>query len=347
MKFSPIVLIIAIFGLFAAPPVVHADELDTKGVVSANDVKPNLPQPYIVKKGDTLWDIANYFFKDPWTWLKIWERNLYITNPDLIYPGNKIWFDGGRAGGLRVVKLKPEVVFKPVERLEGPVDASIIMTALMRQDFIQPDQIEGVGHILDSQDERLNYGPHDRVYLRLNQPAKAGTLFDVFRTTSTMVDPISGDEVGVLVEHRGQVRVVSEEDGIHRGVVEKAFAEISRSDRLKPARDPDLKIIPQAAELPVHGSVMYIRDDGRVAGQHQVLGISLGMKDRIKPGTVLSIYQSGRVIHDKVTGEDVRLPKEKVGELIVLVPQEQASMALITKSTAPIHIGDAVLSNGQ
>ena len=347
MKGSPIVLILAMLALFATAPAVVADQLDMQGVIASDELKADVNQPYIVKKGDTLWDIADHFFKDPWKWVKIWERNLYITNPDLIYPGNKVWFDGSRPGGLSSVSPQPKVVIKPVERLEGEIDSSIIMTALMRQDFINPAEVQGVGHLLASGDDRLNFAVHDRVYMKLNQPAKAGELFDVFRTTDAVVDPATGAAVGVLVIHLGQVRVISQEDGTYRGMVEKSFEEMSQGDRLKPARDPDLKIRPQVAERALSGSVMYIRDDGREAGQHQVLGISLGINDGIKAGTVLSIYQSGRSVEDAVGGEAVVLPKEKVGDLIVLVPQERASLALITNSTAPTHIGDAVLSSGQ
>lgn len=45
---------------------------------------------YTIKKGDTLWDIANTFLKDPFLWPFIWKANPPITNPDLIYPGNKL-----------------------------------------------------------------------------------------------------------------------------------------------------------------------------------------------------------------------------------------------------------------
>ena len=45
---------------------------------------------YMIKKGDTLWDISSRFLKDPFLWPKLWERNPYITNPHWIYPGNQI-----------------------------------------------------------------------------------------------------------------------------------------------------------------------------------------------------------------------------------------------------------------
>ena len=45
---------------------------------------------YTVKKGDTLWDISSSYLKDPFLWPFIWKANQYISNPDLIYPGNKL-----------------------------------------------------------------------------------------------------------------------------------------------------------------------------------------------------------------------------------------------------------------
>ena len=88
--------------------------------------------------------------------------------------------------------------------------------------------------------------------------------------------------------------------------------------------------------------MLYIRNDAAEAGQDQVIGLSLGLKDGLKAGSVLSIHRAGRMVTDQVTDEDERLPEEKIGEITVLVPQQTASIALITESTEPINIGDSV-----
>jgi nucleoid-associated protein YgaU len=51
---------------------------------------PEAATSYTIKRGDTLWDISNTFYRDPFLWPFIWKANPYITNPDLIYPGNKL-----------------------------------------------------------------------------------------------------------------------------------------------------------------------------------------------------------------------------------------------------------------
>ncbi len=60
-------------------------------------VKAKMPQPmndvYTVMRGDYLWKISGKqdIYNDPYQWVKIWSANRdMITNPDLIYPDQKL-----------------------------------------------------------------------------------------------------------------------------------------------------------------------------------------------------------------------------------------------------------------
>jgi hypothetical protein len=351
MKLQVLALTLAC-ALVAVPLQAHADEISLPKGVTVNNLRPDFPQPYIVKKGDTLWDISARFFKDPEKWMKIWERNLYITNPDLIYPGNKIWFNPEQkaTGGLSttpappevIARLRPEIIVKPAEHLEPKIDPHLLLTALAKQDFIQPEAIKGVGYIVNSSDQRINYGANDHLYLKFKTPPDDGEVFDVYRTGDPVRDPRTGKLVGYLINDLGQVEVTSHSGDIYRGLVVNSFEEMSKGDRLKPAHIINTRIVPEYPKQPLVGEVMYLRNDSSEVGQHQIIGINLGLREHLKAGTVLSIHRAGRMVTDPVTGNPTRLPEEKIGEIIVLVPQEDASIALVTESTNPIHIGDAV-----
>ncbi|MDX8395751.1 MAG: LysM peptidoglycan-binding domain-containing protein [Mariprofundaceae bacterium] len=349
MKLQQFILIAFLCVIVAIPLRVNADALTLPGEISAADIRSDLPQPYVVTKGDTLWDIANHFFKNPQKWLKIWERNLDITNPDLIYPGNEIWFNvkKKKAGGLTVVSTMPEIIYKPVERLEPKADKRLSLTPLIRQDFINAGDLKGVGYILDSKDERLNYGSNDHVYVKLAQAASPGDLFDIFRTGEEVINPVTEAVVGVLVDHLGTVRVNSSSNGIYSGKVVQAFEEIERGDFLKPVKVVDLKVEPTYPQGNLVGTVLFIRQAIAEGGQNQIIGVDLGLSDGMKSGTAMSIHRAGRIVEDSTTGEDIQLPDEKIGELLILVAQEKGSMALITDSTIPVNIGDVVRNQAE
>jgi nucleoid-associated protein YgaU len=53
----------------------------------AEAIKKSIPDYYEVKKGDSLWNIAERFYNTGEEWIRIFEANTdIISNPDMIYP---------------------------------------------------------------------------------------------------------------------------------------------------------------------------------------------------------------------------------------------------------------------
>lgn len=80
---------------------------------------------HIVKDGDTLWDIAQAYLKDPFRWPEIFRRNTdVVENPHWIYPGERI--------RIASSEVRPDVL-----AARGPVEAAPIILRDDRTVFAQ------------------------------------------------------------------------------------------------------------------------------------------------------------------------------------------------------------------
>mgnify|MGYP002663435285 CR=1 FL=1 len=54
--------------------------LTVASFAAAVELRGDHPDTYVVKRGDTLWDIAGRFLQRPWLWPEIWQASLDTLN---------------------------------------------------------------------------------------------------------------------------------------------------------------------------------------------------------------------------------------------------------------------------
>ncbi|MEE9522813.1 MAG: LysM peptidoglycan-binding domain-containing protein [candidate division NC10 bacterium] len=228
------------------------------GQVAAQEVAPGVEQEkkedvfvegaYIVQDGDTLWAISSRYLDNPRLWPQIWKENAFVSDPDMIFPGDPLVIPGVTPPPKPVAEappvppiaeerveppVAPPVEAPPVEApltpappevaevekpekvivgLVAPPSGTIPRPALECSGFVaKPEEIHAVGQIIRSLEEfstRLWYADH--VFLDLGgQKVQPGDRFWIIRPSGTIKHPVTGRRVGIKVRTLGTVEIVN------------------------------------------------------------------------------------------------------------------------------------------
>jgi hypothetical protein len=142
----------------------------------AADLREGHPNTYIVRKGDTLWDISARFLKQPWLWPEVWQANPQIRNPHLIYPGDAI--------NLAYLNGEPRLELERGVSIGPAIDAIPLSEV---QDFLKPlrvvDHVKDLPYVVGIEEDHLRSASGQLVYARGIPNAQVGDMFAIVRPT--------------------------------------------------------------------------------------------------------------------------------------------------------------------
>ena len=312
---STAVALSTLVAVHAADPLLRADH----------------PDHYVVVRGDTLWDIAGRFLRQPWLWPEIWQANPQIANPHLIYPGDvlNLAYLGGRpvltSDGPRVRESDAE----PIPALP----LAEVEPFLKRMRVLDADSFRQLPYVVALEENRLRGSESNYVYARDLQAAP-GERVAIVRPTLAFRDSSKFNQRTGQREERVRIRPWDAAESIHdRGrnrshdnllgyeVIEVAHAQVIRGgdpvtlliqdgdrevkagDLVMPVDDQpfDLFFHPHQADTIAEGlEVMAVTDAAINAGRYQVVALNRGAADGIANGQVYSIFKPGQEVRDRV-----------------------------------------------
>jgi hypothetical protein len=313
------------------------------------EIKPDSPERYTVKEGDTLWSIASRFLENPWRWPEIWQQNPDIENPHLIYPGDLLVLTGTADGQpavrvlreQKVTKLTPEA--RVVDRDDAiptiPPDA--IQPYLTNPLVIEEDGLDHTAYVAAGREGAVILGKYSVFYAKgVNGDAD---YYNLFRPGKMLVHPETDEFLGLQAIHLGDARVLAAGETAKMEVT-SSNQEIGAGDRMVPAYD-DIALPyfqPRAPGQPVDGYIIDIEGAVAEGGPLQAVVITLGARENVEPGHVLRIQRQEPPRKDPVTGGTVVIPPEDSGLAIVFRVFEKVSYALVLQADRAIHLNDRV-----
>jgi LysM domain len=306
------------------------------------------PDTYTVKKGDTLWDIAATFLKDPWYWPEIWYVNPQIENPHLIYPGDVlglVYIDGQPRVTPVVastVRLSPKARATPLTEAITSVPYDAIAAFLSSGVVLERGEVEKLPYVVAVKGEHLIASAGNTLYVRNTDAAETGERYNLVKPGGKLVDPDNNDFLGYhgILIGEGELRSSGDPASF---ALTSSKQEAKQGDRLVPTSvDVPLNFFPKAPSTSIDGRIILVAGGVTQIGQYQVIVMNRGASHGLAVGDVLTVFQDGPKVHDRVEGGSVKLPDEEAGTVMVFKVYDRISYGLVMEATQPIHVEDHV-----
>lgn len=340
-------------------------------------IRPGAPDRYVVKKGDTLWDLSGIYLSKPWLWPKLWGLNPQIKNPHLIYPGDVINLTYDAQGNPRltinrkVKKLSPRKRIKLKNQQPIPtLPLRAIRPYITYEQSLSAEYLDSLPYVMGANVNSKNW--IDRQIVYVNQPLDPAQTYAIYRKGQAYTNLDDDEPLGFETILVGTATVLRAGTGPADPAalkVKNSINEIKAGDKILPVGEGQtlpafFKIsLPQIA---LEATIIASPSNYREYSKYDVVVINRGDKDQVKVGNVLDIYhRSPMVVNDpenpryledssrfaRITGDWIapsedgtgtllEMPQEKIGQLMVFKVYENLSYAFITKAARPIRVGD-------
>lgn len=292
---------------------------------------------YIIERGDTMWDITKEELNDPFLWPKVWNANPDISNPDRIYPNQKIriplyLLQKELAPPAPEQAVQPPVSPKQEDKLvtiaKPPKKEFLIdKNALIVSGFIA-DSVHSVGRIYDKPGEITNLTKGDYAYIETSTPVIRGEKFYIIYPVEKVTHPVTGKNLGVRIAILGTAEVVDESDP--KVLITNSFVEIPVGSLIDTYYEIEPPMAPDNPRKPsVNGYIVTTLRRIYAHGNRDIVFIDKGEKDGIAVGDMLATtLQSEHIIFN--------------GVVQVISTRPSTSAAIIRKAEKEVQIGDPV-----
>ena len=340
------------FALAAGGAISSALTAQSGTTVALN---PTHPERYVVQRGDTLWDISAMFLRDPWFWPEIWQVNPQVNDPHLIYPGDvlvlvyvdgkpQLRIEGGEvAGGQN--KLSPQIRSEDLSAAITTISLDTIGAFLRKGTVLQADEIDQLPYVVAIRDGHLVAGAGQEVYVR-GAIESVDSGYSVIHVGDALVDPDDNMIVGYQGIFVGEGSIRKKGDPSTLQLLQTRREALTGDRLLEQDFVIPLQFTPRAPDGDVDGKIIHVVDGLALIGQYQVVVLNRGAKHGLDVGHVLTVWQTGETIKDKIGGATIITPEETAGTLMVFKTYDRISYALIMEATSEIHILDKIRTPG-
>jgi hypothetical protein len=339
--------------------------------------RPLIPSIHLVRRGDTLWDLCDTYYGNPWQWPRLWSYNPQIANPHWIYPGDQVRMQPGDGSGSIYEKLGAGDGSGSggsgkglIDRRRGLQSGTVV---LRDQGFLGDPEADVWGEVAGAVEEQMLLAEGNHVYLLIKEgkSLRAGEELTVFRGVRPPESvPGARKPPGEIVAVQGTVKILSMDakTRVAKAKIVESVDVIERGAKIGPVRRRFNVVPPLKNQKTVVARVLTSLYPHVYLGQNQVAFLDHGSEDGLRPGNRLVVLRrgdtwrsslSGKMSGDRLRtdvvegvkvestplpGEPEKFPDEVVAELRILSTERYSSLALVTQSERELVVGDAAVA---
>lgn len=308
------------------------------------------PDQYIVKRGDTLWDIATIFLAKPWHWPAIWQVNAQIENPHLIYPGDQLSlvYQAGKPQleiSRKAVRLGPSMRISP---LPEPIRALPSVSPEVfydRSQIISFELLDTAARVVSLSDGRLMNTDADELMVVGDLPEQAQS-YAIYRPSDRLIDPQSKELLGIQMDFIANIEQLQSTGALalFSATLKDGRREVRVGDSvlLKVAEKSTSRVLPQQSSQPNGGQIISTAGHQQLIGQYDSVTINRGAREKTKVGDVLLVKQPAVRVYDPVGRKSYQVPGQEMGVMMVYQVFEKASYGMIMEAQQPIKVLDNI-----
>lgn len=240
------------------------------------------PNEYVVQVGDTLWDIAGTFLKDPWFWPEIWYVNPEIVNPHLIYPGDVlglVYIDGQpRITNVRAstYRMSPQARVTPLTEAIVSIPYEEVSAFLSSGVILEKKQADSLPYLLETRGDHLIASAGNEIYVRGITDTTPGKRYQLVHIGDPLHDPDDNRLIGYQGIPVGDGRLRRGGDPATVALTDTSREAIP-GDRLLPEDDDiPLNFFPRAPSTEVDGRIISVVGGVTQIGQYMVVVMNRG-----------------------------------------------------------------------
>ncbi len=355
------------FGASGGPSVVRGNANGAYSVSRSGDVEMGefMPQVHVVRRGDTLWDLCDKYFHNPWDWPRIWSYNPGLQNPHWIYPGDQIRMEQGGAPGAPSGQGAAQPGgggTRPLAKFVGRQQKVAPNTIFLRDQGYIDDSVKDVwGEVGGSPDDQLLLSEGDSSYIDMKpgHDVVPGEELTIFRPLKSN---LRGDAKGTLVAILGTAKVEKwdPQTRVARAKLTESLDVIERGSFVGPVRRRFEVVAPVKNDVELWGHVAASLYPHVLYGQNQVVFIDKGQQEGLVPGNRLFVVTRGDAYRKTLIGasefaashvqyENEEPAKVEKGgalgtEIRVMSVRDHTAACLVISATREIEPGQRIVA---